>query len=356
MDKQNHQKSIPFDYTRLHTYSGYLNDKDKLLKSASGGAVTAIAEEIIYRGGVVFGASYSKDFKRSEYRCVDNLDDLELLKGSKYCETAKEIIVENNQVKSVFSVLEDMLNEDRLVLFVGLGCDVGAVRSYCDNKRLKTEKLFLVDILCHGPTSATVHRQFVDNLEKKYKSKIQQFTVRYKKEGWTPPYIHVEFESGRVYETRFYDSLYGFAFSNFTRESCYNCKFKGENHKSDMTCGDYWGLTNSMSGWNENGVSIMIVKTERGEELIKMLDGANYHIEEADTAFALENNHMYFECNKKKAYYNQFGKDVSERGLFYAVMHSPISVKAKVKYALPKNVIDVLIRTKHKAKKILRKV
>ena len=353
MENQNNQNAIPFDYSELHAYSGYLMDSAKLLKSASGGAVTAIAEEIIKRGGVVFGASYSPDFKRSEYRCVDNLRHLELLKGSKYCETAKEIIVDD-QAKSVFEVLADKLNENRLVLFVGLGCDVGAVKAYCNAQHLNTEKLYLVDILCHGPTLAKVHSDYIDSLEKKFKSRIKNFTVRYKKEGWTPPYIHAEFENGRFFETRFYDSFYGFAFGKLSRSSCYNCQFKGPNHKSDMTCGDYWGLTGSMSGWNKNGVSIMFVKTVRGEELIKMLDGTNFHIEETDPAFALSNNHMYFECTKKDPHYDQFRKDLTEKGLRHAVMHYPTGIKTKMKFVLPQTVTNALVKKLHKVKSWFR--
>lgn len=349
MEKRDNQNCIDFhfDYSKLHTYSGYLKNNEKLLKSASGGAITAVAEEIIKRGGVVFGAAYSNDFKRAEYKCVDNLKELDLLKGSKYCETVKEIVV-NGQSKSVYSVLGDALNEGRLVLFVGPGCDVGAVRSYCDAKKINTEKLYLIDILCHGPTSAMVHRQYVDSLEEQYKSKITFFTVRYKKIGWTPFYIHAEFENGKIYEIPFHESDYGFAFHHFSKSGCYSCQFKGERHKSDMTCGDFWGIRKSMDGWNENGVSIMFVRTTRGEELIEMIDRANYHIEEADTAFALKHNPMYYKCREQGQYYDKFGKDLATNGLHFAVQHYPVSYKTRAKKAikkvLPKSAISVINR------------
>ena len=69
-----------FDFTLIKSYSGYYVDDDNLLKSASGGAVSIISEAIVRRGGVVFGATYSDDYKRSEYKCVEKLEDLELLK------------------------------------------------------------------------------------------------------------------------------------------------------------------------------------------------------------------------------------------------------------------------------------
>ena len=171
-------EDVVFDSFNLKTYSGYYVDNDKLINSASGGAVSAISEAIISRGGVVFGASYSDDFKRAEYRCIDSLDGLELLKGSKYCETSKEIVI-NNETKSCYAVLEEKIKENRLILFVGLGCDIGAVLTYCESKKLDTSNLFTIDILCHGPTTALVHRQYIEGLEKKHRSKIKSFNVRY---------------------------------------------------------------------------------------------------------------------------------------------------------------------------------
>lgn len=341
-----------FDYSLLNAYSGYYNDNEKLLKSASGGAVSIISEAIIRQGGVVFGVAYSEDFKRAEYRCVDNLEELELLKGSKYCETAKEIIIDNES-KSIYAVLEEKIKENRLILFVGLGCDVGGVKTYCETKKLDTSKLFTIDILCYGPTTSIVHQQYIMELENKHHSKLKFFTVRYKKEGWTPPYIRAEFENGDVYCVPFYESDYGFALSHFSKLSCYSCKFKGSNHKADMTCGDFWGLTKTMSGWNDNGVSIMFVKTPKGEELIEMIDREIYHIEKADTSFALQYNHMYYQSRPKDRYYDQFGRDLREKGLHHAVKHFPVSprvrIKRTIKAVLPSFVIKALktIRKKY---------
>ena len=86
-----------------------------------------------------------------------------------------------------------------------------------------------------------------------------------------------------------------------------------------MTCGDFWGLTESMSGWNSNGVSIMFVRTPKGEELIGMIGRDAYHIEDADTAFALENNQWYYKSRSKDKNYDKFESDLNEKGLHYAV-------------------------------------
>ena len=59
-------------------YALWANEKIRLL-SSSGGAFTLFAEEIINRGGVVFGAAWSKDFSVVHQK-AENLQELELLK------------------------------------------------------------------------------------------------------------------------------------------------------------------------------------------------------------------------------------------------------------------------------------
>ena len=103
----NNDKDI-YNLRKLDTYCGYFVNTDKLLASASGGAATAISEAIICKGGVVFGTTYSCDFKSVEYACITNVEDLYKIKGSKYCETSKTISIKGTK-KSVFNQIEEYL-------------------------------------------------------------------------------------------------------------------------------------------------------------------------------------------------------------------------------------------------------
>lgn len=339
-------KDAGFDYRQLKTYSGYCVDKEKLLKSASGGAAYALAEKVIMAGGLVFGVAYSSDFKRAEYKCVETVEDLKMLCGSKYCETAKEVLVNGNN-ESVYKVLKEKLEQGRLVLYFGLGCDIGAVRSLCKIKNIDTSRLYCVEILCHGPTFCNVQKQYIEEIEHKFRSKIVAFSVRYKKTGWIPSYIHAEFNNGKIYEIPFNESDYGMIFSRYSRKSCYNCFFRGGNHKGDLTLGDYWGLKNDMPEWNQDGVSIIFVQTDKGHELINMLDDS-FHITETDTEFALENNPMYFRCRNQPADYDIFVKNFNEKGLRYAANHIDIGfiagMKRTVKNILPGTLVKFIKR------------
>ena len=55
-------------------------------QSTSGGAFTAIAEEVIRRGGVVFGAVMTEDL-RVVHGCVETMEDLARFRNSKYVQS-----------------------------------------------------------------------------------------------------------------------------------------------------------------------------------------------------------------------------------------------------------------------------
>lgn len=94
-------------------------------------------------------------------------------------------------------------------------------------------------------------------------SKVIDFSVRYKNPNWRPPYLRAVFENGKVYSKPFYNTDYGIAFKLYGYPSCYECKFKGENHVSDITIGDYWGINDNDECYNSKGVSVAFVHTNK---------------------------------------------------------------------------------------------
>lgn len=320
-------------YSDLNATYGYYKNTDKLKKSASGGVASAMSEAVIKEGGAVYGVVYRDDFKSACYQRADSLEQIERFKGSKYF--VPELVMPNGE--SVFSDIEKTLNEGKTVLFIGLGCMVGALKKYAESHKLDETKLYTVDLICHGPMLASAQADFVARLETKYKSKLVDFTMRYKKTGWTPNYIRAEFANGKCYEEPFYETELGYAFKTYSRKSCFSCKFKGHDHVADVTVGDYWGLKSGMHGYNKNGVSIMLSKTEKGNELLAKIDSSAFLIEKADIDTAIVNNPMFEESRVNPAYYDAFDKDFKEHGLHYACIRSP-EFKAYKKLASRKKI------------------
>ncbi len=195
------------------------------------------------------------------------------------------------------------------------------MKSFIKANKLDDKNLYTIDLICYGPTLKEVHSQYIDSLTKKFNSSIKNFTVRYKKLGWTPPFVLAEFENGRKFCADFYKSDYGRAFGTFARDVCYSCKFRGINHQSDITIGDYWGLTPEMSGYNHDGVSVLIVNNERGKNLINMIDINSFALMPADLNFIIEHNKMYYLTRNKPLNYNKFCEDLKRGGLHKALIN-----------------------------------
>lgn len=347
------------DISNINAYSGYYNNKKKLFSCASGGAATAISENFIDNGGIVFGVRYTEDFKGAFFAKAQTKEELIQLKSSKYIYADKKIY-DGEKLTSIFSEVEKILNTNKKVLFIGLGCDVGAIVKYLDNHEVDRKNFYTIDLICHGPTYPEIQKDYVEALENRFDSKLRSFSVRYKKKGWIPPFIHAEFENGKIFEEKFYESDFGYAFVNYSKKSCYNCRFKGNNHLADITIGDFWGCEKHHEGYNSMGVSILFSRSAKGNEIIKLLKSiSSFDIRPADKEFAIKNNENYYRPRKmKQEIYDKFDKDFHANGLHYAVINSPGYRKYKnqkyknmIKKFLPKKLVIVLKRIKHKNKK-----
>lgn len=310
---------IDFDYSNIDAYQGYMQDVELLKKSSSGGAARELMRTILNQNGVIFGAKYSSDFYYAQYCYIDDVSKLNVLVGSKYIYTNKNVEVAGKKM-SVSQAVAYFLEQGRKVLFIGLGCDVFAIKSFCEKKGISTNELYLIDIICQGPTFPDVEEMYIKNLEKKYKSKAIDFSVRYKKYGWYPPYIRVVFENGKEYYESFYGSDFGYAFNVYSKEMCFKCPYKGINHVSDITLGDYWGINQQDVGYNKNGVSILLVHSRKGKVLLDSIDQNLFTVRKADVKKALINNPMYYKDRKRSDKLDEFKKLMDKYGLHKAVI------------------------------------
>lgn len=296
-------------------YSGYVNNKNTLAKSASGGFAYSFAYVFIENRNIVYSVRYTSDFRQGEWARATTLEELTRFQGSKYVESRK--IYENF---NLYESLKHDLDSGLKVLVIGLPCDIGAIKSY-----LKKDycNLYCVDLICHGPTIKKVSDEYLSTLERKFKSKLIDFSVRYKKDGkWIPLYLRAEFENGKIYAEPFYGTDYGIAFSILSRPACYNCRFKSVNHKSDITIGDYWGLTNeNKKEWNDMGVSVAFVRTDKGERLIESIRDI-CTINKTDMDFAMQNNPLLNEQKIKNNRYQKFEDNLNKYGLHIAIKKS----------------------------------
>lgn len=302
----------------MNAYAGYHVDQHKIMESSSGGAVNEISTSFIRSGGIVYGVAYSQDFYSAVYQCAEKEVQLKKFLGSKYV-YADKFLKDNEKKISVYEDAVSKLQQDFKVLFVGLGCDIAALNRLVKLRGVNADKLFTVELLCDGVTNEIVQKAYVSDLEKIYRSKVIQFSVRYKKEKWIPPYIFVKFDNGEEYTEPFYESDYGFAFANYKKKACYNCPFKNENHMGDIIAGDFWGCLPGMEEYNEKGVSLLLERSSKGSILLNELKNRPFFLKKVDENYALYNNKRYFTPHEYFIKWDIFDKVLRESGLRKAV-------------------------------------
>ena len=128
----------------------YKNDSSDILReSSSGGAFTELATCIIERGGVVYGAAFKDDWS-VHHICIDNIEGLKKLRGSKY--------VQSN-IENCYIDAEKKLQKGTIVLFTGTPCQIKGLKCFL---RKDYPQLLTVDFICHGVPSPGIWKRYLN--------------------------------------------------------------------------------------------------------------------------------------------------------------------------------------------------
>lgn len=90
-------------------------------QSSSGGVFTALANEIIREGGVVFGAGFDENWE-VKHDCTETVEGLSAFRGSKYVQS---------RIGDSFKKAEQFLKIGRTVLFSGTPCQIAGLKRFC---------------------------------------------------------------------------------------------------------------------------------------------------------------------------------------------------------------------------------
>lgn len=238
-----------------------------------------------------------------------------------------------------------------MVVLIGLPCNISSVMTVLENKGIAHENLVTIDLVCGGDTPASVGEQYIEYLERKFRSNVVEFSVRYKNPNWAPAHLRAVFENGKVFCKEFYSTEYGYAFDHMKREACYCCRFKGENHYSDITIGDGWGVCEKDRGYNAKGVSVAFVHSEAGNRILNELQ--DIELFEAESNEMERNNPRYLTPKPKLQKDEQFRAAFQKYGLFRACKKA-YGYKYRIMRVMPDGVMEYCRRIKHRME-ILRK-
>ena len=250
-----HYKNSPDTKKCDIVYAAFNNDEEIRVNSSSGGVFYELAKWIVKKDGIVFGASYDKDF--NVVHCgIEKEEDIRMLMGSKYVQS---------DIGDTYKRVQDELNADRYVLFTGTPCQVNGLLAYLGKDY---ENLLTMDFICHGVPSPKVWRKYLDEKINEFGSNIKAVSFRDKKFGWKNFSMKIEFENGKAYISKVTEDkfLRHFLTDISLRNSCYNCNAKGINRAADITVADFWGIVKINPNMNDDkGVSIIMIRGEKAK-------------------------------------------------------------------------------------------
>lgn len=325
---------------KAKAYAAKNRNLSELKQSSSGGLFSIFANYIIENNGAVYGCAFNKEFKAEHIR-VDNKEDLNKLRGSKY--------VQSN-TKNTFKQVKEDLQNNQLVLYTGTPCQIAGLKSFLGKDY---DNLLTIDLICHGVPSQKLFSKYLEFLESKYKSKILEYEFRSKEKNTWGLNLKIRFENGKVkYIPARLDPYYkSFLNGDTYRESCYNCKYASINRIGDITLADYWGIEKEHPDfYDEKGVSAIIVSSKKGQEFFEKIKNNIDFIESTIEKLMNKNDNLKFSTERNnirdEVYSNLDEKD------FGKYMKEDLKFK-KDKKEIVKNFIPVGIKRilKRKMKK-----
>jgi coenzyme F420-reducing hydrogenase beta subunit len=245
---------------------GYLvqikNDKIRR-ESTSGGAFTAIAQYVIKKQGIVFGAAYNENFE-VYHTYVECKAELSKFRNSKY--------VQSNMGDS-YKKVKKFLNLNKIVLFSGTPCQIEGLKTYLKKDYFN---LITIDVVCHAVPSPLIWEKYLDLQKKKYNNNIGDILFRDKYYGYKYSTMTIRKKDNRdIYnmgvET---DQMLRAFFSDICdRPSCYKCSFKKRYRVSDFTIWDCFSVSDFDKKLDDDkGTTKVLIHTTKGKRIFDEID------------------------------------------------------------------------------------
>ena len=209
--------------------------------------------------------------------------------------------------------VRSLLKAGRKVLFIGLPCQVSAMRNFV-GERLGG-RLYTIDLICHGTPSPQLLEMFLE--ERGYKLGEIAYIAFRRKASFQLRDGSAAIDTPGVVDRYLIAFLEGLDYT----ENCYSCAYARRERVSDLTLGDSWGseLEDEAGG----GISLALCQTEKGKELLRM---AKLKVLPVDENLAAANNKQLNRPMERPAAREQFLRN----------LNSGMPFERAVQKALPK--------------------
>ncbi len=235
-------------------YAAYHRDSMAVASASSGGVFSALAKRTLRQGGAVYGVVMEQGAVL--YRGVTSEEQLPALFGSKY------VFV---PLAPVREEIIQRLDAQQPVLVVTSPCQAEALRRWCGDSELLT----VVDFVCHGAPEPEFLRKYLSECAQEHGSPVQTVAFRKKRSGrsWEHYETEIHYADGARERMPAVDNPYMklFVRNVSLRRACGQCVWKGEHRASDLTLGDFWGVSKVKPDcYHAAGTSLVLVNTKRG--------------------------------------------------------------------------------------------
>lgn len=149
-------RSLPFYTTPQTVYACRSRDTGLRARSSSGGAFTALAQQVIARGGYVCGAGYVDGCGEVRHLLARDETALDNLRRSKFVQSTKY---------DIYKTIKTLLDQGAEVLFTGTPCEASGLRQYL---RREYAGLTTCDLICGCVSSPKVYLRYIEYLSEKY--------------------------------------------------------------------------------------------------------------------------------------------------------------------------------------------
>lgn len=249
----------------LHTYAAWNNNADVRAKSASGGISDALMQTMLRENGNVVGVQYDSDF-RAFHACAKTGEGVQKFMQSKYMES---------DPKTIYAEIKECLEGGQKVLFTGTPCQVAGLYQFLGGEH---PQLITVDLICHGVPSPQLFQRYKSYVESLAESSLKSVSFRDKtaSSDWQKFNVSLSFQNGICATHPYKEDLFFMTYlsNKGLRASCSNCSYAQKNRVSDITLGDFWGITTQHPEMCDipKGISAITANTSKGADFLSKCD------------------------------------------------------------------------------------
>ena len=336
-------------------YAVVCKDREELKKVASGGMASIFSKYVLDRNGVVYGAN-GIDIRNVHHTRVDRLEALDSIRGSKYVQS---------YMGDIYKQVKKDLKEGKQVLFTGTPCQVAGLKAFLHNKVY--DNLITADLVCHGVPSQQMLNDNIDTyhfdkneklnvafrikpiqLEQPNDSKGIDFGFNIKPRGITYCFFLGGASAAERYQWEIKKSInddaymLGFWRCLTFRPNCFDCRYACAARCGDFTIADFWGLGDDTGLDKSNGVSLLLVNSDKAKEVWKEVSKDCISVKRSIVE-AIKGNDQLQRPSKKPADQPLFRKLYPEMSFHDAVYTCSKGYLKNIKKQRIKNVIRRII-------------